>query len=69
MMPYLTKNRFTFHALETTTEWAEQTYNARGYPTNLLVDGEGRIVFRPGIIRSPREQRTFELQVEALLKK
>ena len=69
VMPYLTKNRFTFHALETTTDWAEKTYNARGYPTNLLVDGDGRIVFRPGIIRSPREQRTFELQVEALLKK
>ena len=25
-MPYLTKNRFTFRALETTTEWAEKTY-------------------------------------------
>ena len=69
VMPYLTKNRFTFRALETTTDWAEKTYNARGYPTNLLVDGDGRIVFKPGIIRSPREQRTFELQVEALLKK
>jgi thiol-disulfide isomerase/thioredoxin/Tfp pilus assembly protein PilF len=69
VMPYLTKNRFTFHALETTTDWAEKTYNARGYPTNLLVDRKGRIVFRPGIIRSPREQRTFELQVEALLER
>ena len=67
VMPYLTKNRFTFHALETTTDWAEDTYNARGYPTNLLVDGDGRIVFRPGIIRSPREQRMFELQIESLL--
>ena len=67
VMPYLTKNRFTFHALETDTDWAEKTYAARGYPTNLLVDGDGRIMFKPGIIRSPREQRTFELQIEALL--
>jgi thiol-disulfide isomerase/thioredoxin/Tfp pilus assembly protein PilF len=67
VMPYLSKNRFTFHALETTTDWAEKTYAARGFPTNLLVDPEGRIMFRPGIIRSPREQRTFELQIEALL--
>jgi thiol-disulfide isomerase/thioredoxin len=67
VMPYLTKNRFTFHALETDTDWAEKTYAARGYPTNLLVDGAGRIMFKPGIIRSPREQRTFELQIEALL--
>jgi thiol-disulfide isomerase/thioredoxin len=67
VMPYLTKNRFTFHALETDTEWADKTYAARGFPTNLLVDGDGRIMFKPGIIRSPREQRTFELQIEALL--
>jgi thiol-disulfide isomerase/thioredoxin len=67
VMPYLTKNRFTFHALETDEKWAEATYGARGFPTNVLVDGDGRIMFRPGIIRSPREQRTFELQIEALL--
>ncbi len=67
VMPYLTRNRFTFHALETDTEWAEKTYGARGFPTNLLIDADGRIIFKPGIIRSPREQRTFELQVEALL--
>jgi thiol-disulfide isomerase/thioredoxin/Tfp pilus assembly protein PilF len=67
VMPYLTKNRFTFHALETDTDWAEKTFGARGFPTNLLIDGDGRIIFKPGIIRSPREQRTFELQIEALL--
>jgi tetratricopeptide (TPR) repeat protein len=69
VMPYLTKNGFTFRPLETTTEWAEKTYGARGFPTNLLVDAEGRIVYKPGIIRSPREQRTFELQIESLLQK
>jgi len=67
VMPYLTKNRFTFRPLETDTAWAEKTYAARGFPTNLLVDADGRIMFKPGIIRSPREQRTFELQIEALL--
>lgn len=67
VMPYLTKNGFRFRALETTTDWAEKTYAARGFPTNLLVDADGRIMFKPGIIRSPREQRTFELQIEALL--
>ena len=69
VMPYLTKNHFGFRPLETTTEWAEKTYGARGFPTNLLVDADGRIVFKPGIIRSPREQRTFELQIESLLPK
>ena len=66
--PYLSKNHFTFRPLETTTEWAEQTYGARGFPTNLLVDKQGRIIFKPGIIRSPREERMFELQIESLLR-
>ena len=69
VMPYLTKNGFTFRPLETNTDWAEKAYGARGYPTNLLVDADGRIIFKPGIIRSPREERSFELQIEALLKK
>jgi thiol-disulfide isomerase/thioredoxin len=69
VMPYLAKNGFTFRPLETNTDWAEKTYGARGYPTNLLVDADGRIIFQPGIIRSPREERSFELQIEALLKK
>jgi thiol-disulfide isomerase/thioredoxin len=69
VMPYLTKNGFTFRPLETNTDWAEKTYGARGYPTNLLIDADGRIIFKPGIIRSPREERSFELQIEALLKK
>ena len=47
-MPYLTKNRFTFRALETTTEWAEKTYAARGFPTNLLIDAR-----RAGSCSSP----------------
>ncbi|HEY3884311.1 MAG TPA: redoxin domain-containing protein, partial [Vicinamibacterales bacterium] len=68
VMPYLSKNGFGFRPLETTTEWAEKAYGARGYPTNFLVDRDGRIIFKPGIIRSPREQRSFELQIESLLK-
>ena len=67
VMPYLTQNHFTFRALETTTDWAEKTSDARGFPTNLLIGPDGRIMFRPGIIRSPREERAFELQIEALL--
>ncbi len=68
VVPYLSKNHFTFRPLETTTEWTERTYGARGFPTNLLLDKQGRIIFKPGIIRSPREQRTFELQIESLLR-
>ena len=68
VMPYLRNSGFTFRPLKTTTDWAEKTYNARGFPTNALVDAQGRIVFKPGVIRGADEERTFELQVEALIK-
>jgi hypothetical protein len=67
-MPYMTNNHFTFRPLKTDTDWAEKTYNARGFPTNALVDAQGRVIFKPGVVRGEQEQRTLELQVETLLK-
>jgi thiol-disulfide isomerase/thioredoxin len=68
VMPYMTNNHFTFRPLKTDTDWAEKAYSARGFPTNALVDAEGRVIFKPGVVRGEQEQRTFELQVETLLK-
>lgn len=68
VMPYMRNNHFTFRPLKTTTDWAEKTYNARGFPTNALIDAQGRIVFKPGVVRGAEEERTFELQVQALLR-
>jgi thiol-disulfide isomerase/thioredoxin len=68
VMPYMTNNHFTFRPLKTDTDWAEKTYNARGFPTNALVDAQGRVIFKPGVVRGEQEQRTLELQVETLLK-
>ncbi len=67
VMPYLRNNAFTFRPLKTDTDWAEKSYGARGFPSNYLVDQDGRIVFKPGVIRGEREQRSFELQIEMLL--
>jgi hypothetical protein len=39
----------------------------RGAPANFLIDREGRVVFKPSVIRSAEAHRTFELQIEALL--
>jgi thiol-disulfide isomerase/thioredoxin len=68
VMPYMTNNHFTFRPLKTDTDWAEKNYNARGFPTNALVDTQGRVIFKPGVVRGEQEQRTLELQVETLLK-
>ena len=69
VMPYLRNTGYTFRPLKTNTEWATANYGARGYPSNHLIDAEGRLVFKPGIIRGERAERTFELQVEALLER
>ncbi len=69
VMPYLKNNGFTFRALKTGTDWAEKNYGARGFPSNHLVDAQGRVIFKPGVIRGEDEQRRFELQVEALLER
>jgi thiol-disulfide isomerase/thioredoxin len=69
VMPYLRNTGYTFRPLQSNTDWAKENYGARGYPSNHLVDAEGRIVFNPGVIRGERAARTFELQVEALLER
>lgn len=68
VMPYIRNNRFGFVPLATDTDWAAKTYNARGFPTNALVDADGRIAYRPGVIRGEQEERTFELEIETLLR-
>lgn len=67
VLPYLKHNRYGFIPLKSNWDWARENYGVRGAPTNFLIDHEGRVVFKPGVIRSAEARRTFELQVEALL--
>lgn len=67
VLPYLKNNRYDFIPLKANWEWAKENYGVRGAPTNFLLDREGRVVFKPGVIRSEDAHRTFELQIEALL--
>jgi thiol-disulfide isomerase/thioredoxin len=68
VLPYLKQNRYGFFPLKSNWEWARENYAVRGAPTNFLIDREGRVVFKPGVIRGAAAHRTFELQIEALLK-
>jgi hypothetical protein len=58
--------KWGFVPLRGNVEFAEKEFGASGYPTNVLIDTEGRIVFKPGVIRGD-EVRKLELQIEALL--
>jgi thiol-disulfide isomerase/thioredoxin len=67
VLPYMTGMHWGFIPLRSDEEFASKIYQARGFPTNYLIDQEGRIVYKPGGIRGPDAQRTMELQIEAIL--
>ena len=69
VLPYMTGMHWGFIPLRSDEDFASKIYKARGFPTNFLIDQEGRIVYKPGSVRGPDAQRTMELQIEAILAK
>lgn len=47
-------------------KWANQYDHVHGYPTNYLLDAEGRIMAHPRV-DDARSLKTFEVQIDALL--
>ena len=68
VMPFLKKHGYGFIPLKCDDAWAEKNYGARGYPTNVLLDHEGQIIFAPPVYDG-RSRKVFELQVEAILRR
>ena len=66
VLPYATGNGFDFIQLRSDMEFAQAEFQARGMPTNFLLDIQGRKVLRLPPI-SGTQVRTLELQVESLL--
>ena len=66
VLPYATGNGFDFIQLRSNMEFAQAEFQARGMPTNFLLDMEGRKVLRLPPI-SGTKVRTLELQIESLL--
>ena len=66
VLPYATGNSFDFIQLRSDMEFAQAEFQARGMPTNFLLDTEGRKVLRLPPI-SGTKVRTLELQIESLL--
>ena len=66
VLPYATGNRFDFIQLRSDMEFAQSEFQARGMPTNFLLDIEGRKVLRLPPIAGT-QVRTLELQIESLL--
>ena len=66
VLPYATGNGFDFIQLRSDMEFAQAEFQARGMPTNFLLDIEGRKVLRLPPIAGT-QVRTLELQIESLL--
>jgi hypothetical protein len=66
VVPLLKAMKCDFVPLEGTWEWAEKTYGVTGTPANLLIDANGRIVFRP-VVHDEATRLILERQIEALL--
>ena len=49
-------------------EFAAREYRVAGAPTNFLLDKQGRVIFKPAI-HDRETARTFELEIELLLKR
>ena len=67
VLPYFKGNRFDFVPLRGNTEFAEKEWSARGFPTNYLIDPEGRVVFKLGPMRGDAEEQKLELRIRMLL--
>ena len=66
VVPLLTAMRITFVPLEGDWPWADQNYGVQGTPEALLLDQQGRIMFRPAV-HDAETRAMLERQVDALL--
>jgi tetratricopeptide (TPR) repeat protein len=65
-LPFIKGNKYDFIPLRGSVEMAVKDYQARGFPTNFLIDTQGRVVARlPLVLKDQKE--SLEIQIQALL--
>lgn len=66
VLPFIRNTKYGFIPLRGNRDWARKVYKVVGTPTNLLLDGDGRIFFKPRAYDDDTE-RTLELEIQALI--
>ena len=66
VLPLLKAMGITFVPLESDWPWAEQNYGVQGTPEAMLLDQQGRVMFKPAV-HDAETRAMLERQVEALL--
>ncbi len=65
--PFFRNKNYGFLSLKVPdAEWPKATYGMTAYPVNFLLDGDGRVLFKPHTETSA-EERVLDSQVELLL--
>ena len=68
VVPFMKSRAYGFTPLKGTWEWARTAYAVLSAPSNILVDGQGRIVFpRRAPFWDEDQLHTLELELVALL--
>ena len=67
VLPYMKGMHWGFIPVHSDSDFVEKQYGARGFPANFLLDQQGRVVYKPTVIRGAAAQRTLELQIETVL--
>ena len=68
VVPFMKSHAYGFTPLKGNWEWARQAYAVLSTPSNILVDGQGRIIFpRRAPYWDEDELHTLELEIRALL--
>ena len=66
VLPLLKATGITFTPLESDWAWAEKEYGVDGTPAAMLIDPQGRIMFRPSV-HDAETRMILERQIDALL--
>jgi hypothetical protein len=65
--PFIAKVGATFPILLDDRNVSSELFHIQGTPTNLIIDGQGRIVFRH-LGYSPGDEKVLEAEIESLMK-
>jgi thiol-disulfide isomerase/thioredoxin len=67
VLPFLKGTQYSFTPLHGDGKFAKDAYHVRGEPTNFLIDGNGRIVFKDFRADDVAGERMLTLMIESML--